>query len=129
MTPRKRRQTPPFSLRLTETERAALERAAGYMPLGAYIRSRLFEAMEEPRRRHRRPKVEDQQALARVLAELGRSRIASNLNQLAKAVNTGSLPVNPDTEAAIQVAKTGIELMRADLLRALGLNEGASHDP
>lgn len=35
---------------------------------------------------------------------------------------------DPDTEAAIQVAKAGIELMRADLLRALGLTERTSRD-
>ena len=33
----------PFSLRLTFEERALLEQAAGDMPLGAYIRSKLFE--------------------------------------------------------------------------------------
>jgi len=40
----KQRKTtpPPFSLRLTFEERAQLEREAGDMPLGAYIRSRLF---------------------------------------------------------------------------------------
>ncbi len=38
----KRKTPPPFSLRLSFEERARLERDAGDMPLGAYIRERLF---------------------------------------------------------------------------------------
>ncbi|MEJ2681299.1 MAG: plasmid mobilization relaxosome protein MobC [Gammaproteobacteria bacterium] len=45
--------------------------------------------------RKKRP-IKDIKALSQVLAELGQSRIANNLNQLAKASNTGSLPVNRD---------------------------------
>jgi hypothetical protein len=90
----------PFSLRLTFKERTILEQAAGDMPLGAYIRSKLLNESEVPRRvrkRTRKP-LKDEQALALLLGELGKARIANNLNQLAKAVNTGSLPVTPDTE-------------------------------
>lgn len=38
----------PFSLRLTFDERTALEQEAGHLPLGAYIRSRLFGGSETP---------------------------------------------------------------------------------
>ena len=112
------RATPPFSLRLTFEERAALEEAAGNMPLGAYIRSQLLQDGQAPRRRRRKP-VKDHAALGNVLGELGSSRIANNLNQLAKAVHTGSLPVTPDTEKAIREACAGIHHMRTMLMVAL----------
>ncbi|MCG7861105.1 MAG: MobC family plasmid mobilization relaxosome protein [Candidatus Thiodiazotropha endolucinida] len=111
-----------FSLRLTFKERAILEKAAGDMPLGAYIRSKLLQESEMPRRvrtRTRKP-LKDEQALALLLGELGKARIANNLNQLAKAVNTGSLPVTPDTEKALQRACDAIQDMRDLLLQALG---------
>lgn len=37
--------SPPFSLRLTFEERAKLEKEAGSKPLGAYIRSKLFNTL------------------------------------------------------------------------------------
>ena len=48
-----KRNPPPFSLRLTFEERARLERDAGDMPLGAYIRSRLFDQPAGDRRKPR----------------------------------------------------------------------------
>lgn len=118
-----RRSTPaPFSLRLSPEERAALERSAGNVSLGAYIRSRLFEESIAPRRAIRSPRP-DSALLARVLAELGNSRLANNLNQLAKAANTGSLPVTPETEATLREAYTTVLTMRKLLVAALGLRE------
>ena len=117
----KRDPTPcPFSLRLTVEERAALEREAGRQPLGAYIRSKLLHSSEAPRRARRTP-VGDDKALAQLLGELGRARLANNLNQLAKAVHTGSLPVTPETEKAILTACQEVQRMRETLVTALGL--------
>ena len=39
----KPKASPPFSLRLTVEERSRLDQDAGNVPLGAYIRSRLFD--------------------------------------------------------------------------------------
>ncbi|MEJ2755984.1 MAG: plasmid mobilization relaxosome protein MobC [Gammaproteobacteria bacterium] len=67
--------------------------------MGAYIRERLLNGEEAPRKKPKKRKkrpIKDIKALSQVLAELGQSRIANNLNQLAKASNTGSLPVNRD---------------------------------
>lgn len=44
----------------------------------------------------------------------------TRLNQLAKAVNTGSLPVSPETESDLIEACREVQALRADLLRALG---------
>ncbi|MEM7547870.1 MAG: plasmid mobilization relaxosome protein MobC [Pseudomonadota bacterium] len=111
---------PPFSLRLTFEERAQLEKQAAGMSLGAFIRSRLFGEDEAPRRTRGKFPVKDHEALARVLEALGSSRISSNLNQLAKAANSGSLPITPETEEFLAEACEAVQDIRNGLLRALG---------
>jgi hypothetical protein len=74
---------PPFSLRLTYDERARQEAEAGGKPLGAYIRERLLGDDAAPRKRRGNSPIKIHEALARVLGALGRSRLCSNLNQLA----------------------------------------------
>lgn len=111
---------PPFSLRLTAEERAELLRRAGRMSLGAYIRAQLLEDTVSTRRALRKP-VQDDEALARLLGELGKGRLSSNLNQLAKAANCGALPVTPETEQAIDQACRDVRWMRDTLIAALGL--------
>lgn len=117
------KSTPPFSLRLTFEERARLEELAGDEPLGSYIRKQIFDSdgrgPRRQRRKSRRP-VQDEQKLAKVLAMLGQSRIANNLNQLARSANLGTLPMMPDTERDIRRACADVALMRRELLRALG---------
>ncbi|MCW5698533.1 MAG: hypothetical protein KIT00_01700 [Rhodospirillales bacterium] len=114
----------PFCLRLTQEERARLETEAAGMALGAYVRSRLFGEDAGPRRTRNRHPVKDHKALGQVLGELGASRLASNLNQLARAANSGSLPVTPETEAALRDACDAVAAIRADLMKALGLSPG-----
>jgi hypothetical protein len=125
MTPPKPPKSAPFSLRLTFEERAALEKAAGNLPLGAYIKAKAFDGrpLQLQGQGVRRP-VKDPEALAQVLALLGRARLSNNLNQLAHAANTGSLPVTPDTLAAIREACAEVAMMRQALLQALGQRSG-----
>jgi Bacterial mobilisation protein (MobC) len=112
-------RTPPFCLRLTFEERAKIEHDAAGMSVGAYIRSRVLDPKTiAPRKRGKFP-VKDHQALAKLLGLLGQSRIANNLNQLAKAVNSGSLPVTPETENHIVAATQAIDQMRNLLIEAL----------
>lgn len=114
-----------FSIRLTEEERAILREKAGRLPIAVYVRNRLIgEDGQADRRRRKAKPLQDQESLARVLALLGQSRIANNLNQLAKAANIGALPVTPETEADIADACAAVVAMRGDLMRALGLVEG-----
>jgi hypothetical protein len=115
-------QPPPFSLRLSFEERAQIEKDAAGLPLGRYIRDKVLDGRARPRRTRGRNPIKDQAALGRVLGALGASRISNNLNQLARAVNSGSLPVTPETEAALQDACADVRQIRADLLRALGLS-------
>lgn len=121
---RQRKKRPaPFSLRLSEEERARLVKEAGGTPLGGYIKAKVLGS---PSIRQRRSghSVQDRQALAQALALLGRSRISSNLNQLAYAVNIGSLPVTPETEEDLCEALRAVRDMRTLLLTALGHKSG-----
>lgn len=123
--PPRRRSIPPFSIRLSASERAHLEAVAGPRPLGAYIRSRLFGDQTDARRKSRRPSL-DHQKLALVLAELGRSRLASNMNQIAKAANCGTLEISRELTADLQLACADIRMLRETLIAALGLKSQGS---
>ena len=96
------------------------------MPLSRYIRLKLFGA-DADQVKSRRPKVKrhqptlDHEIMAQVLAGLGRSRLSSNLNQIAKAANMGALPVTPELEAELLEACAALQAMRQDLIAAMGI--------
>ncbi len=117
----------PFSLRLTEDERQELERLADGQPWGSYIKDAIFERRVRPRTRGQKP-VRDHQALARLMGLLGRSRISQNINQLAKAANTGSLPLNADVYQALMEACDAVSEMRTLLMTGLGLKAETNND-
>ncbi|QIE41875.1 hypothetical protein G5B39_07845 [Rhodobacteraceae bacterium SC52] len=123
--PQKKPREAPFSLRLSFEEKALLRAAANGVPLGAYIKAKLFdEPLEKVRRRNTNP-VKDHEALGRVLGALGKSRLSQSLNQIARAANMGSLPVSPELEDELRQACADVETLRKELLRALGsLSEG-----
>lgn len=116
-----RGRRPPFSIRLSFEERARLQKAAGDLSVAAYIKFLLF-ADDAPIHRVRgKTPVKDHKALAEVLACLGASRIANNLNQLAKAANSGSFYFDRETKAQINAACGDIKVMRQLLMVALGI--------
>ena len=119
-----RRKCPPFSLRLTPEERQHLDELAGQQSVGAYIREQVFGDNQEKRRRSRRP-APDTHQLALVLAELGKSRLSSNINQLAKAANMGTLEMAPEVRHQIETACQEIQTMRMLLVAALGVKSEA----
>lgn len=117
---RRSKASPPFSLRLSASERAQLEQAAGGAPLGAYIRAKLLGDGVTPRKPQRPQPVKDHAALAQVLGMLGNMRLANNLNQLARSANIGTLPLTPEVEEELMRACAAVLAMRAELMRALG---------
>ncbi|MEW5421953.1 hypothetical protein HNS03_08530 [Amorphus sp. 3PC139-8] len=123
MTHFKTPKTKPVSIRLTAEERALLERRAGSLGLSTFIRNRLFEDGAEARRPRGRFPVKDQQALAQVLAFLGKAGLAANVAELAKAMRVGTLPVSEETETALQVACADIAAIKVAVMRALGIQE------
>ncbi|MGK2959073.1 MAG: plasmid mobilization relaxosome protein MobC [Acidimicrobiales bacterium] len=48
--------------------------------------------------------------------------MANNLNQLARAANSGSLPVIPDTEAPLCAACQDISAIKKTLMRGPGIH-------
>ena len=125
-----RKTPPPFSLRLSAEERATLEQMADGRALGGYIKARLFDRDVTllPKRKTR--PVKDHAALAQVLGLLGNSRIASNLNQLAKAANMGVLEMSPEQLEELQTACAYVLAIRMELMRALGYkSEVPGDDP
>ncbi len=123
---RKRKAPPPFSIRFTDEERARLDRDAGALSLAAYMRLKLFAGDEPPptKRKPTRKKHIPSAELAvigQMLGGLGQSRLASNMNQIAKAANIGTLPVSPELEAELSEACAAIQDMRRNLIQALGV--------
>lgn len=127
---KKNQKFTPFSLRLSLEERLRLEQDAGDLPLGAYIRSRLFNAPTPRKRRLKRP-VKDHELLAQLLTKFGASRIANNLNQLARAANSGSLLLTPEVKGDLRQALIDIAWIRKTLMKGLGLyqSEDDNNDP
>lgn len=112
---------PPFSLRLSEDERAILRQRAGRRSMGEYIRGVLFGSGVTARKVTRRQPLETDRDHAAQLAGLGQSRLASNMNQIAKAANMGALPVTPDLLEELHQACADIAAMRNALIARQGL--------
>ena len=108
----------PFSLRLTQKERTALEVKAGDQPLGAYIRSQLLSEQQSTGSRNER-----RAALAQILAKLGQSEITPSLRELAHHARYGALPLMRETEEAIQRACVDIAEIKSLLMKALRIKE------
>ena len=123
----KKKHPAPVTLRLNDEERARLRLLCEGKNMSAYIRRCVFggDVTKRKRRRRARP-VADRQALAKILGLLGQSRIANNLNQLAFHANSGSLIVDEDTRQRINEAYAHICVLRAELMKALGLKEQRS---
>lgn len=117
------KQTSTFSIRFTFEERARLEHDAAGLSLGEYIRLRLFDDKREKRRTRSKHPVKDHQILSQLLYDLGKSRMANNLNQLAHASNCGSLAFTPETQSVLLEACADIREMRSMLLKSLGTGE------
>ncbi|MEM6833831.1 MAG: hypothetical protein AAF562_09435 [Pseudomonadota bacterium] len=127
--PKRRKRPPPFSIRFSDEERAQLDRERGVLSLSAYIRLKLFtEPKNQPSKRkalvrkHSAPSAE-LTVLSQMLGGLGQSRLASNINQIAKAANMGALPVNPGLEQELADACAAIQDMKSHLVTALGIKD------
>lgn len=124
----KRKRPSPFPVRFSEDERAYLEKLAGDLSLGSYIRQELLKDFghkeTQARRKLHKPNINDQKVSA-LLAGLGQSRIPNNLNQLAKAANCGTLETTDDIEKQLEEACAAVLAMREALFMALGLRCGS----
>ena len=110
----------PFSIRLNQEERNELQKLAAGLPMGRFIKDAVFSKGMRPAR-SRGPSVADQKLFAQLLGVIGQSRIASNINQLARAANSGSLPVNKEIIEGLNEAVEAVKWMRETLIKAIGL--------
>lgn len=124
----KQKRPSPITLRLTLDERAKLEELAQSMTLSAYIRMCLFKDDVAPRMVSKKSPIKDREELAQVLALLGQSRIANNLNQLAKEAHLGSLLLDEQTVNQIDEAYSYVLDLREHLIQALGLKVRGAYD-
>lgn len=116
-----KKRVPPFSIRLTEDERAKLAQAAGGMALAAYVKSVVLSEDAPKYRASRKPPVNDQILLAQILARLGQIGSGQCLRALAEAAEDGVLPVDESVTADLNQACVDVAWMRVTLMRALGL--------
>jgi hypothetical protein len=113
-----------ISIRVTPQERDQLDQLAGNCTVSAYVRERVLGKEAAPRKTQHRNPIKDQELISRVLSMLGASRIASNLNQLAKAVNLGILTLPPELESLLREACLAVLQMRDMLMQSLGKRGG-----
>ncbi|NQY39340.1 MAG: hypothetical protein HRT80_04495 [Henriciella sp.] len=124
--PSRKREKPSghrLSVRLNEAEHAYLLTQAGVQTLSNYVRDVLLgefasNSRSRPLKRKRSPKT-DTKAVAKALALLGQSRLAANVNQIAKLAHMGALPVTDDLTEELHSACADIAAMRAALMKAL----------
>lgn len=113
---RGKRRDAPLSIRLSGAERSFLTAWAGQQPLSTYVKSVLFGS--EGRAVYR-PDI-DRQAVAQVLAMLGKSGLADSLARLARQAEAGTLYCDASLHAQLCNACSDVAALRALLMRALG---------
>ena len=118
MARRQGRHTPPFSLRLTQDERERLNADAGDWPVGAYVRSRLFDA-PSPRKRSSRRLDADRRIMLQILSELGKQHVSSSLNQTLKSIQDGEMEVTPELVGMLKKTRADLRDIKRLLKNAL----------
>lgn len=119
-----RKRPAPLSIRLNDDERRALAQRAGDIPVSTYVKRLVFQGGTTSLAGNysRRPTT-DRMILAKLLAILGSTDLASNLDRLASAATEGSLFVDERVTAQLQGACDDVRLMHNALMRALGKRE------
>ena len=121
--------SPPFSIRLNWQQREELEKLTKGGSWGTYIKEAIFSDMKKPPANSRVIKEMDHKILGKLLGALGKSRISNNINQLARAANSGSLQVNEETVKALHDACRAIQWMKITLIEGMGLKAHAANEP
>ena len=109
----------PFSMRLSVEERARLDALAGDMPMGAYVRSRLFDTPSPRHHKMRRFDV-DKSLLKKLVRELGRQHISSRLHRIMDAIDDGDLEVGDKLELELRYLCSELRHLRRNIRKAVG---------
>jgi len=118
---RKKRRAAPLSIRLSASERAWLEEQAGGIPIGTYVKSRLFAANDNtpPRTRGRAP-IKDCEELAKIHGKFARFDVFLSIKGLLKGAANNNIRLKPETEDALVSACEDISDIRHHVMKALG---------
>ena len=110
-----------LSVRLSDAELTELRAAAGSKTLSDHLRDRLFDKGRRTQRKPRRALRADTAALGQILGAIGRSRVAANVEQLARDARSGALLLDDVTARQIAEAHAEIRDIRERLIAAMGL--------
>jgi hypothetical protein len=111
-----------LSVPLTPEQKMDLLRRAGTKPVSCYARDLLFAANDNPRPARIRSRKSREAMAATILAQLGKSDVASSLREIARGVQLGIIVVTPETDAALREAAANVNAAATAALRALGIN-------
>jgi len=118
----KRRRSHQSLIRWTDDEFSAISEKADKagLAVAAFMRA---VALGDPGPRAQRRPPADHKALRQILGELG--RVGNNINQIARALNSGESASLPDLREALRVY---LEI-RNRIFDALGKNHGPGNGP
>lgn len=117
------KKTYPFTLRLTEAQRATISRKSGDMPLGEYIRS---AALSEPAEGITLSGDQVKLVASWVLGGLGQSGVSDDLNAISRACQQGLVILSPEESAVVVQACADIAAIRRKLMRLRGHRKAAN---
>jgi hypothetical protein len=120
---KRRKRTPPVSIRFSDDERAWLEGQAGGTPVSRYVKDAVLSSRAVKRKPRRRAPVKDHTALAQVLGLLGRSETGRMLGGILFALEMGQLELDDAAEADLRQACADVSAMREALMAALDMPE------
>jgi len=110
----KNKRTASIKIRVTDSEKEALRKKSEYKNLAAWMRDFCLGAVDAKRRQANRPAPPVDPALIREVAKIG-----NNVNQLARAVNAGTLGEAHAVELLSQLAiiETALKDLREEFSR------------
>lgn len=117
----KRRRPSSLSIRVSDEERAILERKAGKRSLGAYVREKALGDEQAPRRKGATKPAIDSVLLGQVLGKLGKSEQVACLFLLLVAAEKNRVTMSEKDRAALHAACVDVREVRAAVMGALGL--------
>ncbi|EKE78041.1 hypothetical protein [Oceanibaculum indicum] len=117
----KRRRPSSLSIRVSDEERAILQRKAGKRSIGAYVREKALGDEQAPRRRSVAKPSIDSVLLGKVLGKFGQSEQVTVLFLLLAAAENERVTMGKKDRAALHAACADMREVRALVMGALGL--------
>ena len=117
------RPDPRLTIRLPPEEYAELKAKAGTKPLASFARELLVESAARRRNTRTRAVIQDQAAVAQILALLGTSATVQAFRDAVAGTANGTLPTSENIEGSLAIVAEDIAQIRSLLMKALGVAE------